>query len=313
MRRFFQLKTYLRIIATISQPMFAALEPWYYRRNFKAPSSRAPVFIVGAPRTGSTVLYQMLSNNNDFLYIDNLASAFNTSLPFGIWLSQLIFKGKAHNSFQSSYGNTPLLHSPSESQSFWHRWFPKDRDFVDLDDVSQDRIQDLQKTIISIMEHHKKNILFKNLACSQRIRVIHYAFPNAKFIFIKRDPVFTAQSLLLARRELGISDSAWWSVKPKEFGSINNLPIHQKLIQQISMVERQIVTDLKNIPDKNKIEINYQDLPDGVTRIKEFLGLSANPIADANIRKFENKVHMVEAEFNLLRVAYGSIDRVKEY
>ncbi|NHM17553.1 sulfotransferase [Epibacterium mobile] len=292
--------------------MFAALEPWYFRRNFKNPSSRVPVFIVGAPRTGSTVLYQMLSNNNDFLYIDNLASAFNRSLPFGIWLSQLAFKGKAHNSFQSKYGNTPFLHSPSESQSFWYRWFPKDRDFVELGDISPERIQDMQKTIVSIMEHHKKDILFKNLACGQRIRVIHHAFPNAKFIFIKRDPVFTAQSLLLARRHLGIDDSTWWSVKPREFASINELPIHEKLIQQISLVEHQIATDLKNIPDKNKIEINYQDLPDGVTRIQEFLGLSTNPNSESNMRQFENKVNMEEAEFNLLLASYDSIDRVEE-
>ena len=42
-----------------------------YNKNIKLSDDLAPIFIIGAPRTGSTILYQGLTNQADVLYIDN--------------------------------------------------------------------------------------------------------------------------------------------------------------------------------------------------------------------------------------------------
>lgn len=297
----------------IFRPVFSALEPWYFRRYFETDSCHNPIFIIAAPRTGSTILYQILTNNNEVLYVDNLASAFHKTMPFGIWLSQLIYKKKPHKSFQSNYGNTSSLHSPSESQSFWFRWFPRDRDFVEVDDIDHEQINDLRKTITSMMNHHGKDILFKNLACGQRIQVLQKAFPNAKFVFLKRDPVYTAQSLLLARRHLGIHDDVWWSVKPREFTNLNNLPIHEKLIQQILQVEAQVSTDLESVSAENKIEISYEDLPSKLSDLQAFLGLVDDSGVDLSALKFTNKVNASELDWKFLGEAYNQVNQTKDH
>lgn len=307
MQRALTLKTYIKLILGIIHPVLIILLPLYRRKFSKIETTHRPIFIVGAPRTGSTILYQVLTNNNELLYIDNLASLFHRTMPFGIWLSQILFRNKQHNSFSSKYGNTSSFHAPSESQAFWFRWFPKDRDFVEVSDIDPVKIDNMKKTVSSMMSHHGKDIIFKNLACGQRIRVLFHVFPNAKFIFLRRDPRYTAQSLLLARRNLNIQDSAWWSVKPKLYRKYNSYSIHRKLAQQIWSVEKQISEDIREIPETNKLEIRYEELPARLYEIQDFLNLEFGLDFDVDDLKITNRLNVSETDWEALETAYKEV------
>lgn len=71
------------------------------------PLIHQPVFIIGAPRTGSTILYQM--NLNVSILTTYLVNFF-----FGFWLRKKLFCNKAHDSFNSNLGDTQGYNSPSE-------------------------------------------------------------------------------------------------------------------------------------------------------------------------------------------------------
>lgn len=309
LKSFLKPQTYLKIAARLLHPLLRRWEEKYFRDHANKGSNFQPIFIVGSPRTGSTVLYQILTNNDKFLYIDNLASPFHRSMFFGIMLSRLVFGDRPHNQFKSKFGNTKSLHAPSECQSFWFRWFSRDHDYSDDRSLSRETLDDLRKTLHSIMNHHGKPLLFKNLACSQRISALHRAFPGAKFIYLRRDLTFSVQSLLLARRELDIADDRWWSVKPKNFHEFRDANIHEKLVRQVYYNERQIVSDFENLPQELRYTIDYEQLADELSGLWKFLEIDAPPDVDPENFAFQNKRKLGDEEFHQIEKIRDEIIR----
>ena len=222
----------------------------------------SPIFIIGAPRTGSTLLYQLLTNNFNVLYINNLTSIFHKYLLCGLSLSDFLYKKKSHNCFNSFLGNTNLcgLNGPSECGDFWYQWLPREKHFINENDLPIESIEQIRKVVLSAINHWNKPFVFKNLNAGQRMRLIHRAFPDAKFISINRSPLFTAQSIWNARKSAGVSGNDWWSIMPKNFKKLLKLEPAQMIVAQIFFLEKQIQTDRKLFPKDNFITISYEKL-----------------------------------------------------
>ena len=302
----FKLQSYLLYIARLLSPMVSYFESRIYN-NQKHESTYCPIFIIGAPRSGSTILYQMLTHTLDCLYIDNLIYIFFNNLPFGFWVSDKIYGKRSHNSFHSKHGNTNSWHSPSECGGFWYRWFPKEKDFVDYGELSECSISAVRSNINSIMNKYEKNIIFKNLNAGLRIRVIKEIFPNAKFIFIRRDPLYTVQSLFIARKKKSISDMAWWSIKPRNYKEINKLSIYEKLTSQVFHIEQQIVQDLKAVSPENVFVIDYVDYNARFHELEAFIESKEKNDIDLTSFEFTNKLLLDIDEISLLE------KKIKEY
>src|SRR6056297_1278708 len=112
------LKNYRAAAANRLVSLAAPVIHFFERDKIKSygsqPLKHQPVFIIGAPRTGSTILYQALTNLYDVLYIDNLVCRFHRNLFLGFRVSNRIYGAKPHNSFSSYHGRTRGGHSPSE-------------------------------------------------------------------------------------------------------------------------------------------------------------------------------------------------------
>lgn len=221
-----------------------------------------PIFIVGSPRSGSTILYQILTNYFDLLYIDNLTSIFYRNLYFGFWLDEKIFHHRPHNCFSSRYGNTAHcgLKGPSECGMFWYQWLPRKKHFIDKNEISLEDRRQISNIIFALIRTYNKPLLFKNLNMGQRMRLIAEFAPKAKFIFIKRNSLYMAQSIFMTRKKLGIADKDWWSVKPKNYQELNRLPLHEKIVKQIYYVEKQINEDSCLFPKNNIMILSYEEL-----------------------------------------------------
>ena len=74
-----------RLALIFFSPIIALWEKPKAAEYANKPLMHQPVFIIGAPRTGSTILYQGLTNYIDVLYIDNLTSRLYKNFFFGIW------------------------------------------------------------------------------------------------------------------------------------------------------------------------------------------------------------------------------------
>lgn len=241
---------------------------------------RQPVFIVGAPRTGSTALYQALTNYFNVAYIDNLASVLYRNLPLGIWLSNFLFNKNPHGNFKADFGNTQKYgwHAPSECGQFWYRWLSIEDHFVDRMDYSGKTVSEIRSEVFSAQEVAGSPLLFKNLNAGQRLRLLSDAFPKARLLYIKRDPRFVALSIMRARKKNGIQAGEWWSIKPCNFRDLIKLDELEMIVAQIFYIEKQIEEDLKLFCPDNVYVVNYNDLSHAkISEIGQWLGLPIKP------------------------------------
>jgi len=251
---------------TIFSPALRFIEKKTFRIN--GDFSYAPIFIIGAPRTGSTILYQALTNAYQFAYIDNTACTWHRNLRFGLWLSHKIYGYKPHNNFKAEHGNTRKFggHAPSECGKFWYRWLPKDRHFIDHNEVTPKMLAEIREEVLGASAYLQRPILFKNLNTGQRLRLIHRAFPDAKIIFVRRDPRYVTRSILKARRKVGTAGGQWWSIMPPNVEALRKLPEGEMCAAQAYYLERQIEEDLTLFPKENLQEIHYQDFDQELIR-----------------------------------------------
>lgn len=224
------------------------------------PLQHQPVFIIGAPRTGSTILYQTLTNLYDVLYVDNLVCRFYRNFFFGFWLSNKLYGVKPHNNFKSYQGGTIGGHAPSECGQFWYRWLPQDHHFIDYDEITSRMLEEIRLEISAIINYFDKPLIFKNLNVGQRLRLLTKCFPKARFLFISRAPVQTAQSILMAKRQIGLPDNAFWSIMPPNVNELKVLDWDKQIVNQVYSLEKQIVEDSSLAVEDNFYTIFYKDL-----------------------------------------------------
>lgn len=261
-------KTYYRIVMARAPGLFAPLvrmmENVYFGAN--KPDVKPPIFIVGAPRTGSTILYQALTNAFQLAYIDNVACTWHRNLRFGLWLSRKKYGNKPHNNFKAQFGNTSKFggHSPSECGQFWYRWLPKNRHFIDYHEITDGMVEGVRREVLGASAFLEQPLVFKNLNVGQRLRLIREAFPEAKIIFVRRDPRFVVRSILQTRKKVGVGEGQWWSVMPPNVSDLLNLTELEMCAAQVYHVERQIEEDLTLFPAQNTRQVHYQSLDNEV-------------------------------------------------
>jgi hypothetical protein len=280
----------------------------YYKKYANLPLKHQPVFIIGAPRTGSTILYQILTNQLDVLYVDNLICKFNKNFFFGFWLSDKLFKQKAHNCFKSNHGNTSKcgFHAPSECGGFWYKWLPSDRHFIDYDDINNKMIEEIRQEITTVINYFNKPLVFKNLNAGQRLRLLQKCFPNAKFIFIKREIIFTAQSIIKAKRKLKIQDNEFWSVMPENINNLKRLNRYEQIVKQIFYIEKQIIEDSKLFTKNSFLNIDYNNLG---KKFNSTLDICQNFINVLNKKNFEKAEVKLTEKVSLETIEIDSFNK----
>ena len=218
-----------RVIGILAYP----LERYIMTKYADLPLRHQPVFIIGAPRTGSTILYQTITNNFDVLYINNLSATLHRCLATAFLLSRAIFGNRPHNNYTSYYGLTKGSNAPSECGEFWYRVMGKHVHYLDEEDVTDDMVEAVRTEVTALTNLFDKPFLFNNNNAALRIKLIARAFPDAKWIIAERNPYDVAVSLLKAREVLCGSVEEWWSMKPKEYEDIKRkaCPEEQVVLQ----------------------------------------------------------------------------------
>lgn len=261
----------------ISGPLRLAEIP-ALRRHAGRPLLHQPIFIIGAPRSGSTILYQALTNAYDVAYFDNVACIFHRNPLAGFALSRLMFGSRPHDNFTSTHGTTSGGHAPSECGGFWYRWLPRDRHFVDDMDVDDETVRHIRKEISALTNQTRKPLLFKNMNAGQRLRLLRRCFPNAKFIYIKRDPVFVVDSILRVRDARRTPAHQLWSIKPRGYEGILKLPEVEMVAQQVTRIELQIEQDAGLFAPSSFRRVRYSELsPELVAGLAAFIGARPRP------------------------------------
>ena len=235
-----------------------------------------PVFIIGAPRCGSTLLYKVLTERFKFSYFSNFTAKFYKIPICGTLLQSILGVRERTGEYNFNYGQVEGLGSPNECGEFWYRWFPRGMHvYVGPDETAAMNLQELRVEIGGISAISKRPVIFKNLYNSMRIAPIVEAMPEAVFIVCCRDYIDNALSILKGRTKNLHSKDKWWSLPPKEIDYLANLSWDEQIAGQVYYTYQQIKMDKERFGTERFLEIKYEDfctnVHSSITRIEEFL------------------------------------------
>lgn len=218
-----------------------------------------PIFIIGAPRSGSTLLYQVLTDYYNVGYLSNLHCTFYGAPSF----VEYLFHPEAHHQpsdYTSFHGQTHGWFAPSECGEFWYRFFHRKPPYVPRNDFDPKMGSLLRKVIYGLTKASGKSILFKNLYCTVRLHPIADTFPEALYVVVRRNLLGNAHSILEGRQKTYGDYNTWWSVEPPDVDKLKTLPAHQQAVEQVRSINNLIEQSMPEIGPHKFIDISYEDL-----------------------------------------------------
>lgn len=257
------------LLASVNRDLAAAeheaLAP-YHSQSLRHPL----VFVMGAARCGSTLFMQWLASLGPFAYPTNVLSRFWAAPITGARIQKLLFDPafdfrdeladlKGDTDFVSHHGKTKGALSPNEFWYFWRRFFPGN-DYQPPEVLEKTVDTDLLKAeLAGIVDVFDKPIAAKGMIFNENIPFMARHFPNAIFVWIRRQPEYNIQSLLFARERQYGDRSQWYSFRIRDFERLKDLPPIQSVSGQVASIHASIEQGLSSLPDEQKLTIDYED------------------------------------------------------
>jgi hypothetical protein len=221
----------------------------------------APVFIVGPPRTGSTLLYQLLVRRYRCCYFSNLLNAFPRA-PLAVATLCKPFGGfDAAGDFRSEYGSTSGWRAPSQGRELWASFLPESPNALQPDAVPAEVKRRIEAGVRGLQRVSRRPFVNKWPPNSVRVRLLAEIFPDALFVRISRATAPTVSSILRGRRDLCQRGSGWFSVKPPGYERImrERCP-EEQAAWQIAAIERAIDLDRDAVGAPRFFRVHYEQL-----------------------------------------------------
>ena len=154
-------------------------------------------FIVGLPRSGTTLLHQVLAASLRIGYVSNLLARFWRAPFIGAAYERDILGVPVAARFTSRYGNTFGAAEPAEWGWFWRHWLAMPERGRCVGEDFDPRM--LTRKLHALEAAKGLPLLFKNLDLTLNIGRFAGLFRRVLLIEIRRDPLRVCESLLVAR------------------------------------------------------------------------------------------------------------------
>ncbi|MBI3544196.1 MAG: sulfotransferase [Deltaproteobacteria bacterium] len=180
----------------------------FCERNFLTPDFtrlkiEKPVFIVGLPRSGTSLLYNLLCAHERAAYVTTSINCFPTAVCTIEWARKKFnFNIRGERFLQDSIDAD--FSSPSEPAMFWGKWIGRDTDSLywpekRLKDFSPEKIEEIYgdiKRVLHSFGGEGRRFIVKYPVFQTELRMLQDLFPDAKFVHIVRDGRQVANSLV---------------------------------------------------------------------------------------------------------------------
>ena len=188
------------LLGLAAAPLDRVLQFAEARRYRKAPAPRLPLlFICGAPRSGTTLVEQVLIQHLPVAFINNLTAIF----PRAPLTANRLFRPAVsrRSTYHNFYGKTVGFSGPNDGLHLWDRWLGADRTRARTSLEPEEA--DAMRRFFGAMEQlFGKPILVKNNNLNACASLVAEVFDQAVFICMTREPLYLAQSLLRARLDI---------------------------------------------------------------------------------------------------------------
>ena len=243
-----------------------------------------PIFIVGCPRSGTTITLKILALHEQLSWIPGCVdkSPRETQKAFRNRAYSIPFLGKHIYHFAMKQGNflsrkiKRYLPFPVEPWSFWKHYLngflwnssgntpPRS---MGISDISEQEVIGVRKAVDSIQKAQGKDNFLSKYTDFPRMTYLMKAFPDAVFVHVVRDGRAVSASYFQKINSGGFSawnKRDWWiSGWPEEWQNEWENSSKSKLsfsAYQYKFFMREIANDVKKIPLNRCYEVNYADI-----------------------------------------------------
>jgi omega-hydroxy-beta-dihydromenaquinone-9 sulfotransferase len=231
--------------------------------------TKPPVFIIGNWRSGTTYLHNVLSQDPSLGYF----STFQAYLPALFLTNEKLFKPIVVSSIPKKRPMDDVAMDadfPQEDQyavgafsqySYYHGWaFPKNMEFYNnyicMENASEKTIEDWKKIYHYILQkitlyHKGKQLVLKNQDNTGKIKLLLEMYPDAKFIFIYRNPYHLYYSMIKFMKVI-IPLYCLQTPPPMKI-------IEESMMDLYVRMTKKYLAERSAIPPGNLIELRYED------------------------------------------------------
>ncbi|MGB8688990.1 MAG: sulfotransferase [Microcoleus sp.] len=229
-----------------------------------------PIFIIGHHRSGTTYFHDLMSRDPNFGYLEHWqgmrgSEIFLSSPELAKHWADSNYPKKRKSDDVMVLANSPVeeefaLGNSSPYSFYTSLYFPKNmkKTFqqVVLFEDDNEQIKNQWKTAYTdvlkriFLSKNGKRLLLKNPVNTARINILLEIFPDAKFIYLYRNPytVYTSMSQLY-KRILPLS----------RLQNITEVELEANIIFIYQQMMQKYLVDKNHIPPENLIEIRYED------------------------------------------------------
>lgn len=226
--------------------------------------ARSPhIWVVGLPRSGTTLAMQLLARHLNVGYVNNLMARFWCAPQTGAVLSRIVLKEMRPGSYSSSYGSTEDLAGPHEFSYFWKRLFGI-QDDSDIRFSQLERETDwskVQEVLTAIGSQFDGPMTYKAFYPAYFPEQFQSLFPNSLWIFISRPLLEVADSLTRAREAYYGERSKWLSMYAEGYQEYLKEPYWRQIALQIRDLSRIFLNEAPSkLPTDRVLHVSYGEL-----------------------------------------------------
>jgi LPS sulfotransferase NodH len=221
------------------------------------------VFVVGLPRSGTTLLSQVLAYCLDAGYVDNFAARFWLAPVHGIRLARLIAGDAEPVSFESDYARTRTLHDIHEFGYFWRFWLKKEtfEDVVHAREREGDIDWDgLRLTLANVQYELGKPLVAKNMLGAYHLPKLREVLRQVIYVYVERDRLDVCVSILDARRKYYDDPATWWSYVPVEYPLLKDRDPFAQIAGQVHYLARFYERAFAELGEESVVRVTYERL-----------------------------------------------------
>lgn len=259
--------------------------------------SLAPIFALGAPRSGTTVFFEVFGRHQDLAWPSNYTERFPRQHGLN-FIRRLL-----DNRFYCFYGMKPqygapwynkYLFRPGEAYDFWNTYSGLgkgfSRGYLLGQEALPEAVEGLNRATESIRKMQGRERFSCKLTGPSRLAYLNSVFPNAYYVHIIRHGKAVTESLMRVPfwKQGGGFDGPYWDGGfPEAYSKIwqesHASPGILTALQWRTIIEFTRQEAQRFVPKDRYIEIRYEDFvadPVGVvSRTYEFCGLDV-PVTD---------------------------------
>ena len=269
----------IKCICRILSPLKGLQERKYRKELADKPLENDPLFILGHWRSGTTFVHNIFAQDNHFGY----TTTYQTVFPHYIMSMQGLFKPVMKWVMPSRRPTDNMELAPDLPQeeefslanmtycNYYNFWFFPERmqeycdRFLTFKDIKDDELDEFKAAFeklvkVSLWNTHGTQYLSKNPPHTGRIKALTELYPNAKFVYLIRNPYTVFEST----RNFFIN-----TIKPLWFHTISDEEMEQNILRNYMELYHAYKEQKKVLKDNALYEVRFEDIEQNALAITE--------------------------------------------